>query len=1575
MTYIYQVASDAAFTDVLINEPVGRETVFRALTQAQWVAFLNGQPQRTLYQRLIVSDGQTAVTGPAFEVTLALATGPIVGQVTIPTPNYRYQGVFATLGAGFRVYDIAIDEQTGRVWACTLSHGPYVYNADGTPYRLTDPAIGYGVDEFGNEFVNAFSFNGASFNDGTCYGVEYDPAGYVYLAVDGDLFKLDAFTGRPVAFWDSASGFGFETNPSLSSDGRILGHDVFPGNRGFILRRSLVVPTGFDIVRDFNSANPPQLLVSGSVSRSSAFSPEGDRIYLPPTASSRNVAIYSSSNGLDWTREEDFLMPAPTGADAIYAGPNQQIWVINERSAFPPNLIYVDFQNQFTWNLFLEQIEESDLRGFTVSRDGRTFYVGGAQALYKYEVAAPNTVQDPPVVSLAQATAINSSGEALRAGQRVEVTVIATTDNLSSGGLEFYAEDATGEIKLFSGGNPLGYVPGRGDRIRVVGLIEQSLGQIQLIPESITRLAIEQPLRGRPLVTGIGEAEESKVVVMRGLSLVDPARWTTGTGFNGFSVTADGQLCGVTENAPAVELFIDRETDLYAKPPPHGCVTAVGVVQQRGSGYVLTPLGLRWVGLEGSVEALLLRRFLPGTGDLASFLARPVGLRVPFNKQLTWFTNGVEAQTNHPWSWFGKRTFQSRSLQAGDLIYATVEIPSSPYPYISNLIELGLGPVLIADTTDNAPGQPIQIDYAANPAWASEVEEITIDGCTVDPTLYTVTSTRVLFDGSVFAAEGRYRIVVRARGYKPVRVTQLIETLAPPITADSTDNDLLNAIEITFSDDPAWRGAVTQVLLNGVALDPRDYILEAGRLVIRAGVFPGVGPQTLEVVATGYITRTFTQTIVLSTPPALIADSDRNELGEPIEISFASNPIWQGFVTSVLVNGFDLLPSEYSLSDGLLRLEPTAVPQIREYVITVQAANFRDAVVNQAVRPRSAPVLVADSVDNDIFNPITVQFVDDVAWRSAVLAVLVNGIIQSPSDYTLGAGQLVLASSLFPSPGSYAIDISAGPTYQVAQVIQTVTAPTFTVSGTVRRQAGGPLANVEVLLDELVEMRFDGTLDDTSGNAFSAVPDNIPMTFLVDGARGQVLDFNGTDDLISLSSLRFGGDYSVHLWLNPDVTAGVQGGWSRSFLSYYENADNAFRFALDSSILRASVVTDGQVVGRETSTAFAVTADQWVQMTVVVIRGQSAALYVNGVDAGSVPNAWSRGTDLGLTLGARARGEGHFDGQLDELTIWNRALSAAEVSALAASGRGPRVLTDAAGQYRTTVGFGSDLILKPVQPGLVFSPTNAFLRDIRGNLTQDFDGAGAVTLTVVNPIQDVRTASTANIVIDLGGVMSDPASPSSPVTYALVTVSDPSFLGVGLSGTTLTGAFLDLYGRSTVELQGSANGKSAVDAFSVELDPYCVAQGGGDWEHIFQVTLTSAAGATLIDNPSARSFYSSFRHDSAPAVSRGQTLTLRVAGQDWPSDEVKAWVDWNRDGDFSDPGEETLIGTGRGPENLGTNRGAWSAPLTVPAFAETGKTVLRIRHQDAASTASPNGTPCGPAGFGEIEDYSVTVQP
>ncbi len=89
-----------------------------------------------------------------------------------------------------------------------------------------------------------------------------------------------------------------------------------------------------------------------------------------------------------------------------------------------------------------------------------------------------------------------------------------------------------------------------------------------------------------------------------------------------------------------------------------------------------------------------------------------------------------------------------------------------------------------------------------------------------------------------------------------------------------------------------------------------------------------------------------------------------------------------------------------------------------------------------------------------------------------------------------------------------------------------------------------------------------------------------------------------------------------------------------------------------------------------------------------------------------------------------------------------------------------------------------------------------------------------------------------------------------------------------------------------------------------------------------------------------------------------------------PTDEVIIFIDFNHNGVFTDPGEILFTST------LPLASGTISGNLTIPALSATvlqGRTRLRIRLHNTA--AGGNNTSCGNATNGQVEDYSVDIQP
>jgi len=151
-----------------------------------------------------------------------------------------------------------------------------------------------------------------------------------------------------------------------------------------------------------------------------------------------------------------------------------------------------------------------------------------------------------------------------------------------------------------------------------------------------------------------------------------------------------------------------------------------------------------------------------------------------------------------------------------------------------------------------------------------------------------------------------------------------------------------------------------------------------------------------------------------------------------------------------------------------------------------------------------------------------------------------------------------------------------------------------------------------------------------------------------------------------------------------------------------------------------------------------------------------------------------------------------------------------------------------------------------------------------------------------------------------------------------------------------------------------------------ELPAYCVSkaesiEGGIIEEVIFGDINNNTIGAC--------GNYSDFLYQKT-TVSLDDTLDLNVTLNDCdpakPTNKGgKAFIDWNRDGDFKDNNE--LVGI----FEFTTQEGYYDTTVIVPSNAVLGKTVLRIVCREAPILDSIQA--CGIYWFGETEDYIIEV--
>ncbi|MEQ8358578.1 MAG: M43 family zinc metalloprotease [Cytophagales bacterium] len=106
---------------------------------------------------------------------------------------------------------------------------------------------------------------------------------------------------------------------------------------------------------------------------------------------------------------------------------------------------------------------------------------------------------------------------------------------------------------------------------------------------------------------------------------------------------------------------------------------------------------------------------------------------------------------------------------------------------------------------------------------------------------------------------------------------------------------------------------------------------------------------------------------------------------------------------------------------------------------------------------------------------------------------------------------------------------------------------------------------------------------------------------------------------------------------------------------------------------------------------------------------------------------------------------------------------------------------------------------------------------------------------------------------------------------------------------------------------------------------------------------------------------------SFPLLTQDSSYTLSVTtghctNGTAPNHEVKAYIDWDRNGSFADIGEEYLVKV-NGPAGTGT------VTVTVPSNAPLDRTGMRVIATDGGVTG-----PCASYLNGETEDYAIQVQ-
>jgi hypothetical protein len=217
--------------------------------------------------------------------------------------------------------------------------------------------------------------------------------------------------------------------------------------------------------------------------------------------------------------------------------------------------------------------------------------------------------------------------------------------------------------------------------------------------------------------------------------------------------------------------------------------------------------------------------------------------------------------------------------------------------------------------------------------------------------------------------------------------------------------------------------------------------------------------------------------------------------------------------------------------------------------------------------------------------------------------------------------------------------------------------------------------NASILNGLIAYYPFCSNANDHSGNNRHASVNGPVLTTDRNNQSARAYDFNGLDDYIEVNSLpNFGNTISGAAWIYPRTYGEATGtGFGRiidkgSVLFFiHETGGSAGNYSDNSLVL--SIGENGENIAFNTP-ANTILLNQWQHVAFSVnLNSSSVKLFVNGVEqtlhyVSGMPSFIDDNTNTPLFIGERSDFQRAFNGKIDDLYLFNRTLTAAEISSL-----------------------------------------------------------------------------------------------------------------------------------------------------------------------------------------------------------------------------------------------------------------------------------------------------------------------
>ncbi len=191
-------------------------------------------------------------------------------------------------------------------------------------------------------------------------------------------------------------------------------------------------------------------------------------------------------------------------------------------------------------------------------------------------------------------------------------------------------------------------------------------------------------------------------------------------------------------------------------------------------------------------------------------------------------------------------------------------------------------------------------------------------------------------------------------------------------------------------------------------------------------------------------------------------------------------------------------------------------------------------------------------------------------------------------------------------------------------------------------------------------------------------------------------------------------------------------------------------------------------------------------------------------------------------------------------------------------------------------------------------------------------------------------------------------------------------IGGATSSTYTTSITVPTWYQCIVTCTNSAQTVTSSPAKAVAINPPSACYCAGGATDVVDEKISRVRYNTIDNASTSTAGYENFTAISTTVI-QGSTQPITVdISNFFTGDLVKVWIDFNQNGSFTDPGEMVVSTTN-------TTANPAIANIAIPLSSSIGPTRMRVRMYWSPADANPG--PCGNTAYGQVEDYTVDIQP